>query len=199
MLSIPSKSFVVAVVWFGSGGFSPILDLPLIITSSSVIHIFFLATRSTDEHLCFHVCTLCSCETPKHVLCPALPMHMDVQFDGKCGASADCLQMPISLPTVWGNWEPWNNPIGYKANCRWFTFDCVGVLLCLSFSTSVGKKIQFADTLKDVWSISSSEMVWALSFATYCYLSLSVAGTVLWGYNHISVSKMCGFAFCFIF
>lgn len=201
MLSMPSKSFVVAVVvCFGFGVFFfPLLDLPLIITPPSAIHIFSLASHSTDEHLCFHLCTLCSCKIQSTFSALLSQMHVDVQFDGKCRTGADCLQMPISLPIVWGNQESQNNCVGCKANCWWFTFDCVRVFLCLSFSTSVGSRIQSADILKGVWSISSPEIVWALSFQTYCYLSLSVAETVLWGYNCISISEMYGFAFCFIF
>lgn len=186
------------VACFGLGVFFPFLDLPLLITSSSAIHIFSLASHSTGKHLCFHLCALCSCETPMHVLCLALTNAHGCAIwwwiYNWC-----YLQMPISLPIVWGSQESWNNPIGYKANCWWFTFHCVRLLMYLSFSISVGNRIQFADILKGVWSISSAEIVWALSFETYCYLSLSVAETVLWGYNRISISKMHGFAFCFIF
>lgn len=190
--------FFVVVAYFGFG-FSPFwiylssLHLPVQSTSSPWL---VTALRST----CVSISVLCSAGKPQSTFSVLLSqMHVDVHYGGKCRTGADCLQMPSSLPIAWGKQKSWNNCVGCKANCWWFTSDCVRVLLCFSFSTSVGNRIQFADLLKGVWSISSPEIVWALSFQTYCYLSLSVVETVLWGYNRISISKMYGFASSFIF
>lgn len=143
MLSMPSKSFL----WFVlAWGFFHLLDLPLIIhlsvqsTSSP-----WLVTALTST--CVSISVLCVAEKPQSTFSALLSqVHVDVQFHGKGRAGAGCLQMPISLPME--TRESWNNPIGYKANCWQFAFDCVRVLLCLSFFTSVGNRILFADILK---------------------------------------------------
>lgn len=185
--------FVLALGFFPFWIYLSSLHLPVQFTSSP-----WLVTALVSTHASISVLSV-AVKPQSTISALFSQMHLDVQFHGKCSTGADCLQMPISLPIVWGSQESWNNPIGYKTNCWRFTFDCVRIFLCLSFSTSVGNRILFGDILKGVWSTSSIEIVWALSFETFCYLSLSVAETVLWGYNHISTYKMYGFAFCFIF
>lgn len=140
------------------------LHLPVQSTSSP-----WLVTALTST--CVTISVLSVAEKPQSTFSALFSqVHVDVQFHGKCRAGAGCLQMPISL--LMETRESWNSPIGYKVNCWQFVFNCVRVLLCLNFFISVGNRILFADILKGMWSISSTEIVWVFFFWNLLLLEL---------------------------